>query len=277
MAELRCRPEPYPLYCPLHARGRRHPKETRRSRPEPRGHSVFRHRRHGRHAARLPGVGAVDGDSPSRDERRGNGVADRRDGAFRRAGRPVRRPRHQGRQAQHRRRRRQDIARAGAARGGVRRVDPDDVRTRPGAHRRDARQARIDSGIPRQPLAPRDEGGARAGRLRDDRADRRGRAGGQEALRAAGCHRDHREHPAHQRIDHEQEDRRRDRRAGSRRENRQRRVHEDGSRFAAPRRVAGVARQRLGREDGSDHHADGRARSAARLGTRSKSSSASRC
>jgi pyrimidine-nucleoside phosphorylase len=36
-----------------------------------------------------------------------------------------------------------------------------------------------------------------------------------------------REHPAHQRVDHEQEDRRRDRRAGPRRQDRQRRVHED--------------------------------------------------
>ena len=122
-----------------------------------------------------------------------------------------------------------------------------------------------------------DEGGARAGRLRDDRADRRDRAGGQEALRAARRHRDGREHSAHQRLDHEQEDRRRDRRAGPRREDRQRRVHEDGSRLAAAGRVAGVARQRLRREDRSDHHARWTRRSAARSGTRSKSSSASRC
>ena len=70
---------------------------------------------------------------------------------------------------------------------------------------------------------------------------------------------DRREHSPDQRLDHEQEDRRRDRRARPRREDRQRRVHEDGSRFAAPGRVAGVARQRLRRDDGSDHHQDGRA------------------
>ena len=60
------------------------------------------------------------------------------------------------------------------------------------------------------------------------------------------------------------------RRAGARREDRQRRVHEDRSRFAAAGRVAGVDRQRVGRQDRSDHHARWTRRSAAPSATRSR-------
>ncbi|MCK7471877.1 MAG: hypothetical protein MZU95_14660 [Desulfomicrobium escambiense] len=60
----------------------------------------------------------------------------------------------QGRQAQHGRRRRQDVARAGAAGGGLRRGGADDVRARPGPHRRHARQARVDPRVPRRPARP---------------------------------------------------------------------------------------------------------------------------
>ena len=69
-------------------------------------------------------------------------------------------PRRQGRQAQHRRRRRQDVADPGAAGRRLRRAGADDVRPRPRAHRRHARQARGDSRLSRQPLARGDEGGA---------------------------------------------------------------------------------------------------------------------
>ena len=67
-------------------------------------------------------------------------------------GRSVGHSRHQGRQAQHRRRRRQDVDRHRAARRGVRRRRADDVGARARAHRRHARQARVDSGIPDQPV-----------------------------------------------------------------------------------------------------------------------------
>ena len=50
-------------------------------------------------------------------------------------------------------------------------------------------------------------------RLRVDRPERNDRAGRQEALRAARCHGHHREHSADLRVYHEQENRRRDRRA----------------------------------------------------------------
>ena len=56
--------------------------------------------------------------------------------------------RRAGRQAQHRRRRRQDVADPRAAGGGVRRDRADDVGPRPRPHRRHARQARGDSRLP---------------------------------------------------------------------------------------------------------------------------------
>ena len=52
---------------------------------------------------------------------------------------------------------------AGAAGRRVRRAGADDVGPRPRPHRRHARQARGDSRLPRQPVARRDEGGARDG------------------------------------------------------------------------------------------------------------------
>ena len=182
----------------------------------------------------------------------------------------ARHPGRQGRQAQHRRRRRQDLARPGAAGGRLRRAGADDVGPRPRPHRRHARQARGDSRLPRQPVARRDEGGAGASRLRDDRPDRGDRARRQEALRAARRDRHGREHPAHQRLDHEQEDRRGHRRAGARREDRQRRVHEDGGRFAPAGRVAGVDRQRVRRDAPRRSSPRWTRRSAARSATRSK-------
>ncbi len=54
----------------------------------------------------------------------------------------------------------------------------------------------------------------------------------QDALRPARRHGHRREHPAHQRLDHEQEDRGRHRCAGARRQDRQRCLHEDRGRLA---------------------------------------------
>ena len=81
-----------------------------------------------------------------------------------------------GRQAQHRRRGRQDVARAGAARRRVRRARADDVGPRPRPHRRHARQARGDSRLSHRPVARRAEGGGRRDRVRAHRPDRRDRA-----------------------------------------------------------------------------------------------------
>ena len=64
-------------------------------------------------------------------------------------------------------------------------------------------------------------------RLRAHRSDRRDRAGRSPAVRAARRDRHGREHSADLRVDPQQEDRRRHRRARARREGRPRRVHED--------------------------------------------------
>ena len=100
-----------------------------------------------------------------------------------------------------------------------------------------------------------------------DRPDRRDRAGRPAALRAARRHRHGREHPADLGVDHEQEDRRRHRRARPRRQDGRRRVHEDARRLAPAGAVAGGDRQRVRRQDRSGRHPDGRA---ARPGSRQR-------
>ncbi len=73
------------------------------------------------------------------------------------------------------------------------------------------------------------------------------RAGRQEALRAARRHPPPSESiPLISASIMSKKIRRRHRRAGARREDRQRRVHENGSRFAAAGRIAGLDRQRVG-------------------------------
>ena len=79
-------------------------------------HRRVRRRRDRRLLGRLPGLGAAHGHRPARHDRRGDGLADRRDGAIRPPRRSLVASRHQGRQAQHRRRRRQGLDRARAAR-----------------------------------------------------------------------------------------------------------------------------------------------------------------
>ena len=102
----------------------------------------------------------------------------------------------------------------------------------------------------------------------------RDRAGRPQALRPARRDRDGREHPADLGVDHEQEDRRGDRRPGARREDRQRRVHEDAGRFARAGALAGGDRRGVRRPHRGADHRDGRAARHARSATRSKSSSA---
>ena len=110
-------------------------------------------------------------------------------------------------------------------------------------------------------------GGAEGNRRRDDRPDADGRPGGPEAVRPARRDRDGREHPAHHRVDPEQEARRGDRRAGDGREVRPRGVHEDTRAGTGAGRVDRPRRQRERRQDRGADHGDGRARSAGRSGT----------
>ena len=120
-----CRPRPcrFSQYTRANARGRHHRQEAGRRGALARGDS----RRSSPAStdgivARLPGVGAADGDRPARDDRRRDRLADRRDGPLGRPRRSVGHPRREGRQAQHGRRRRQDVADSGAARRRLRRA-----------------------------------------------------------------------------------------------------------------------------------------------------------
>ena len=129
-------------------------------------------------------------------------------------------------QALHRRGRRQDHAAAGAAGRGLRGGGAAAVRARARAHRRHAGQARGDPRLARLAGQRRDDAPARGRRCGDLRGRVGSRAGGQEAVRAAGRHRHGRVDPADRQLDHEQEDRRGHRRAGARRQGRVGRVHE---------------------------------------------------
>ena len=182
-----------------------------------------------RHHSRLPGRRAADGDRAPRHDRRRDRAADRCDGALRACGCDFDGIRGRaGRQAQHRRRRRQDLADPRAAGGGLRRDRADDV-----GPRRSGTPAAPSTSSSRFPgSAPtcrstsfRDAvsriGGALIGQTAGDRAGR------PPALCPARRHRHRREHPADLGVDHEQEDRRGHRRAGARREGRRRGVHED--------------------------------------------------
>ena len=106
-------------------------------------------------------------------------------------------------------------------------IGAEDVGPRPGPHRRHARQARVDSRLPHRPRridefkrALRDVGTCIIGQTASLVPGR------QDALRPARRDRHGREHPAHRRVDHEQEAGGRQQRAGARREVRRRRVHE---------------------------------------------------
>ena len=196
--------------------------------------------------AGLPDLGAADGDRPARHDRRGDGRPDRGDGPFRRHASTCR-----------------DLPGLKVDKhstGGVgdktslilaplaaalRRGRADDVGPRPRPHRRHARQARIDPRLPRRPARSASSSAMLAevgcgmiGQTAEIApADKK-----LYALRDVTG--DGREHPAHHRVDPEQEDRRGHRRAGARRQVRPRRVHEDAGDGAGARRVAGRDRQR---------------------------------
>ena len=148
-------------------------------------------------------------------------------------------------QAQHGRRRRQGVDRAGAARRRVWGGRPEDVGARAGSYRRHARQARGDSRLPHRAHARRvSRGVLQRHRLLPHQPDQGHRPRRQEALRAARRHGDDREHPAHFGVGDEQEDRRRQRRRRAGRQVRQRRVHEDARRCAGAGPFARVDRHR---------------------------------
>ena len=180
----------------------------------------------------------------------------------------------QGRQALHRRRRRQDLAPASrplVAACGVPRAD--DVRPRARPHRRHARQARGHPRLPRRPRARRASARSRArARRRHDRPDRRASPPPtSSSTRCATSPRTVESHPAHRAQHHVEEARRGHRRAGARREGRPRRLHEGARARARPR---AHARSRSGRRAASPRsraaHRHGASRSAAPSATPSR-------
>ena len=156
--------------------------------------------------------GAVVGEH----EQRGNGVlahqpavgvraraGDRDVGAVGDQGGSVGYPRREGRQAQHRRSGRQDVADPCAISRRLRRRRADDVRPRPRAHGRHPRQARGDSRVRDVVVDAGASEGDGYGAMRADRSDRGHRASRQEALCAPRCHGDRRKHSTHLGVDHE--------------------------------------------------------------------------
>ena len=120
-----------------------------------------------------------------------------------------------------------------------------------------ARQARVDSGFRVNLSLDEMRVALLRGRLRHDRPDRTDCSGRPEALRLERRHRNSREYSLNQRLDHEQENRGRHRRSGSRCQDRERRLHEDRVRLSPPGRIARRHRQRVGRQERGHHHADG--------------------
>ena len=198
-------------------------------------------RHHRRLGERRAGRGAGDGDRHQRHGRRRARRADRRHDALGRG--PAVGPRPPGaRQALDRRRRRQGLAPARADRRGLRRRGADDLRPRPGPHRRHARQARRHPRL-RHDARPRALRRHRArGGLRDHRPDGRPRAGRPAPLRHPRRHGHRRVDPAHRRLDPLQEARRRARRARHGRQGRLGRL---------------PARARPGARAGADDHRGG--------------------
>ena len=211
--------------------------ERRRAdRAEAEWRGAFRHRRPGVHRrvrarrrARVPDRGVPHGGVVLRPDARRDLCHDGCDGGERRH----RRPRNPARspcrgQALDGRRRRQDHDRGRAGRRRVRRSVREDERARARPHGRHARQARV------HPRLSRRADDRRAGRAdtrdrnRCRRANRRPRAGRQEALRAARRDGDDRPGLADRGEHHVQEDRRRRERRRPRRQGRGGCIHADG-------------------------------------------------
>ncbi len=130
-----------------------HPPQARRRRARGPRDRVARPRHHRRLGERRAGRGVRDGGRAEGHDARRARRPDRRDDALGRGPRLVggRAARPRARQALDRRRRRQGLAAARADDRRVRRRGADDLRPRPRPHRRDARQARVDPGLPHDP------------------------------------------------------------------------------------------------------------------------------
>ncbi len=130
-----------------------------------------------------------------------------------------------GRQALHGRGRRQDLPAAVPAGGRMRGGGAPAVGPRARAHRRHARQAGGHPGVPLGSLGGRVRAPAGRDRRRDLRRGLRPGARRPQALRPARRHRHRRVDPPDRQLDHVEEDRRGDRRAGARREGGGRGLH----------------------------------------------------
>ena len=158
-----------------------------------------------------------------------DGGADRRDDAVGIGGRPVGDSRAEDRQAQHRRRRRQDLADPGPDRRGGRRARCRWSRAAAWgtpAERSTSSSRFPDSGSTSTSTATRTV--LERVRPGHDRPDRRDRAGRQVPLRPARRHGHRRVDPPDRRVDHVQEAGRGDRRPGPRRQDRRRGLHGRG-------------------------------------------------
>ena len=158
-----------------HADDRYHCQKARRRRADARGDRLLHQRLYARGHTRLPGQRAADGHRLARHDAAGDAGPDAGHDAQRRDARPQPHQRREGRQALHRRRGRQDLARPAADGGRAGRAHGEDVRPRPGAHGRHHRQA---GELPRLFLRADGRGLPLAGgahRPRHRRADRRPR------------------------------------------------------------------------------------------------------
>ena len=159
----------------------------------------------------------------------------------------------------------------GPDRRRLRRAVREDERPRARAHRRDARQARVDPRLPRRADDGRVRRAGARDRPGDRRPDRRPRARRQAALRAPRRDGDGRQRLADRREHHVQEARGRGRRDRPRREGRRRGVHEDarGRRAGSRRRCSTWAGEPGGRSSACSP--TWTSRSGARSATRSRS------
>ncbi len=188
----------------------------------------------------------------------GVGDLDRPDDRLGRAPRPLGPVAPERRQALHRRGGRQGLVDPRSPGRRVRRGGAPTLGARPRAHRRHARQARVDARLARGALQRRDPPPARGGGGRRVRGRSRPRAGRPAPLRAARRDRHRRVDSLDRVVDHVEEDRRGDRRPGARRQGRSRRLHEGPRPRPGPRLDHGGSGRLSRRADPGPAERDGR-------------------